>query len=385
MSTHPFKINVPNEVIDDLRRRLANTRWPDEIPDTAWDYGSNLAYVKELVEYWRDGFDWRKQEAMLNGFNHFRAEVDGPGIHFIHERGAGPNPVPLVITHGWPSSIFEMHKIIPMLTNPAKYGGDPADSFDVVVPSIPGYGWSDAPQKRGMGPQGVGDVWAKLMTENLGYSRFAAHGGDWGASVTAWLGFAYPENVIGIHATAASAMPYLGPGSKELTEKEKSFMKAREKWQQDEGGYGHIQGTKPQTLAYGLNDSPTGLAAWIVEKFRTWSDCNGDVESVYTKDELLANITIYWVTRTISSSVRIYYERTRNPFVLKQGERIEVPSAIALFPKDIGYPPREWAERAYNVQRFTEMPRGGHFAALEQPELLVNDLREFFRPLRTAT
>lgn len=383
VSVKPFNINVPEATLQDLRQRLARTRWPDEIPDSDWDYGSNLAYVKELVEYWRTRFDWRKQERALNAFAHYRADVDGLGIHFIHERGRGPNPIPLIITHGWPSTFFEMHKIIPMLADPARYGGDPADSFDVIAPSLPGYGFSDNPQQRGMSYSKIGDLWAQLMTKALGYRRFGAQGGDWGAGVTARLGFAHPDSVIGIHVTSVTpAMPYRGPGSRELSERERRFLEARESWREQEGGYAHIQGTRPQTLAYGLNDSPAGLAAWIVEKFRAWSDCNGDVESVYTKDELLTNVTIYWATQTISSSVRIYYESRRDPLVLKQGERIRAPTAVALFPKDLGYPPREWAERSYNVQRWTEMPKGGHFAALEQPELLVEDIRAFFRTLR---
>jgi microsomal epoxide hydrolase len=218
--------------------------------------------------------------------------------------------------------------------------------------------------------------------EGLGYSRFAAHGGDWGAGITARLGYAYPEQLIGIHVTSASATPYLGPGSRELSDAERVHMENREQWRQTEGGYGHIQGTKPQTLSYGLNDSPAGLAAWIVEKWRTWSDCNGDVESTYTKDELLTNIMIYWATQTIGSSVRIYYESQRASWSFGQDDRIRVPSAVAIFPKDLSYPPREWAERSYNVQRWTEMPRGGHFAAMEEPEMLVDDLRAFFRDLR---
>jgi pimeloyl-ACP methyl ester carboxylesterase len=380
MEVQPFKVAVDDWVMEDLRRRLAGTRWPDEIPASGWDYGSNLAYLKELVEYWRTSFDWRAQEKLINSFNHFRAEVEELNIHFIHERGKGPNPTPLIITHGWPSSFFEMYKIVPLLADPGSHGGDPADAFDVVAPSLPGFGFSDRPTQRGMDILRVADLWAKLMTEKLGYLRFGAQGGDIGAGVTSRLGFAHPENLTGIHLTSVTRpTPYLGPGARELSDAEKAHLDQREKWQQAEGGYSHIQGTKPQTLSYGLNDSPAGLAAWIVEKYRTWSDCGGDVESRFTKDELLTTITIYWITQTISSSTRMYYENQRQVWSLKSGERVQVPSGIALFPQEISRPPREWAERSYNVCRWTEMPRGGHFAALEEPELLAQDIRAFFR------
>jgi pimeloyl-ACP methyl ester carboxylesterase len=342
-----------------------------------------LDYVKELVEYWRTKFDWRAQEKLINSFAHFKTEVDGLDIHYIHEKGKGPNPIPLVVTHGWPGSFFEMHKIIPLLSDPASHGGDPADAFDVVAPSMPGYGFSGHPTERGMDVLAVGDLWAKLMSENLGYQRFGAQGGDWGASATAKLGLSHAEKVIGIHSTSvARPTPYMGPGSQELSEAEKDFLQQRRDWQAAEGGYAHIQGTKPQTLSYGLNDSPAGLAAWIVEKYRTWSDCGGDVEKRFTKDELLTTITIYWVTQTIGSSTKIYYETLRKPWDMAKDEKIEVPCGIAVFPAELSIAPREWAERSYNVQQWTVMPAGGHFAALEEPVRLVEDVRNFFRPLR---
>lgn len=382
MAVQPFRISVPDDALDDMRQRIANTRWPDEIPNSDWDYGSNMAYVRELADYWANEFDWRAQEALLNEFAHFRADVNGMGVHFIHERGKGPNPMPIVLTHGWPSTFFEMYKIIGPLADPESHGGDPADAFDVVVPSMPSYGFSDRATERGWSFSRVGDLWTTLMTDTLGYDKFAAHGGDWGAGVTARLGYAHADKLIGIHVTAASGMPYLGEGSPPLTAAEQAFLDARSHWREYEGAYGHIQGTKPQTLSYGLMDSPVGLAAWIVEKFRAWSDCNGDVESVYTKDELLTNITIYWATQTISSSVRIYYESQRDPLNLAQGEIIAAPTAVTVFPKDISYPPREWAERMFNLQQWTEMPDGGHFAALEKPAQLVDNIRAFFRSLR---
>ena len=383
MAVQPYKIEIPDSVLDDLKSRLERTRWPDELPGTGWDYGSNLDYVKELVEYWRTKFDWHAQEKLINSFSHFKTEVDGLNIHFIHEKGKGPNPMPLVITHGWPGTFFEMHKVIPMLSDPASHGGDPADAFDVVAPSMPGYGFSDATDKRGLSVLSISDLWAKLMSENLGYQKFAAQGGDWGARVTAKLGLSHGDKVIGIHTTSTSSpTPYQGPGTRELSEAENAMLAQRVQWLADEGGYSHIQATKPQTLSYGLNDSPAGLAAWIVEKYRTWSDCGGDVESRFTKDELLTTITIYWVTQSINSSTRLYYESFFQDWDLAKDEKIQVPVAIASFPQENSVPLREWAERSFNIQQWTDMPSGGHFAALEEPDRLVEDIRKFFRGLR---
>ncbi|HYY56996.1 MAG TPA: epoxide hydrolase [Pyrinomonadaceae bacterium] len=380
MDVQPFRIEVSPATLADLRERLARTRWPDEIEDSGWDYGANLAYLKELLEYWRMGFDWRAQETALNAFAHFRARVDDFGIHFVHERGNGHAPLPLIITHGWPSTFYQMHKLVPLLADPARYGADPMDAFDVVVPSVPGYGFSDRPRERGMTKARIARIWSSLM-EGLGYARFGAQAGDVGTGITTRLGLLFPERIIGIHLTDP-AWPYLGAGARELSAAERAYVEEEARWQRDEGAYGDLQATKPQTLSYGLNDSPAGLAAWIVEKFRAWSDCDGDIERRFTKDELLTNLTIYWATETINSSVRLYYESRRNPTPFKQGERVEVPTALAIFPKDIDQPPREWAERSYNVKRWTRMPRGGHFAALEEPELLAEDIRAFFRPLR---
>jgi pimeloyl-ACP methyl ester carboxylesterase len=383
MNVQPFKIQVPQATLDDLQERLARVRWPDEIPGSGWDYGANLAYMKELADYWQTKFNWRAQEEAINKFHHFRAEVDGLGIHFIHERGKGPNPLPLIITHGWPGSFVEMLKIIPLLTDPERHGGDPADAFDIIVPSLPGFGFSDRPAESGMNLFRTAELWKQLML-GLGYQRFAAQGGDFGASVSTLLGFGYPESLVGIHLNfiPGSYRPYLGPGVRGLSELEKQFLADADQWYQAEGGYSHIQRTKPQTLSYGLNDSPAALAAWIVEKFHAWGDCDGEVEKRFTKDELLTNVTIYWATETIHSSTRLYYETRKAPLHFKQGERIHVPCGIAHFPKEAPFPPREWVERFYNVQHWTEMPRGGHFAALEEPALLVNDIRAFFRSWR---
>ncbi|MGH7453941.1 MAG: epoxide hydrolase family protein [bacterium] len=383
MNAHPFKIQIPQATLEDLQERLRRIRWPDEIPGAGWDYGANLAYMKELINYWRTQFDWRAQEDAINQFHHFRATVEGLGIHFIHEAGKGPNPLPLIITHGWPGSFLEMLKIIPSLTDPVSYGGDPVDAFDVVVPSLPGYGFSDRPSKRGMNAFRIADLWKQLMA-GLGYARFGTQGGDWGASVSTCLGFLHPENILGAHLNyvPGSYRPYLGPEARALSEVERQFLESADQWYQAEGGYSHIQRTMPQTLAYGLNDSPAGMAAWIVEKFRAWGDCDGEVERRFTKDELLTNVMIYWATETIHSSTRLYFEMRKTPLHFKQGEHIRVPCGIAHFPKEAPFPPREWIERFYNLQHWTEMPRGGHFAALEEPELLVEDIRAFFRPLR---
>jgi len=287
------------------------------------------------------------------------------------------------MTHGWPSCFFEMTKILPLLTDPGRYGGDPADAFDLVVPSLPGFGFSDHATERGMDVQRVAGLWNTLMTENLGYPRFAAQGGDIGAGVTSRLGYAHANNLYGIHLTSITRpTPYLGPDAAPLTAAEQALIDQRARWQQEEGGYAHMQGTKPQTLAYGLNDSPAGLAAWMVEKYRTWSDCNGDVEARYTKDELLTIVTLYWVTQTISSSTRMYLENQRTLWVMGRDDKVPAPAGMAMFPQEIARPPREWGERSYNILRWEEMPRGGHFAALEEPELLAQEVRAFFRQFR---
>ena len=389
VTTETFELKVAQHTLDDLRRRLANTRWIDEIKNADWDYGVNLQYLKSLVQYWKDDFDWRAQEEAINRLAQFRTEIDGTGIHFIHERGRGAHCLPIVLTHGFPDSFLRFAKIIPMLTNPAAYGCDPEDAFDVVVPSLPGYGFSDKPEKAGMLFK-VADIWANLMTEQLGYARFAAHGGDWGSTVTEHLARSHSNAVIGIHITDVPFF-HLFERPKDLTAKEKKLIDETQKWTQTEGSYALIQGSKPQTLAYGLNDSPAGLAAWIIDKFRSWSDCDGDVEKAFTKDELLANVMVYWVTETINSSFWFYYDAANAgamtwivELLKKWTGSSNVPTAFARFPHDIHPPPREWAERFFNIQRWTEMPRGGHFAAMEAPELLAEDIRAFFRPLRKS-
>ena len=385
MSRHttpePFKINVADSVLTDLRERLERVRWPGEIPNTAWDYGANLAYIKELVDYWRTHYDWRAHERQLNRWPQFRVTIDGQRIHYIHVRGKGPNPFPLIITHGWPGSIAEFMEILGPLTDPAAHGGDPADAFDVIAPSLPGYGFSDPTHDRQVNIIRIAEWFTVLMNQVLGYTRYGAQGGDWGAMVTSRLGFADAQHVAGIHLNMVGVAPH--PANRQnLSQAEQTFLKSMDKWRGEETGYQNIQGTKPQTLGYALNDSPVGLCAWITEKFRTWSDCDGAVENAHTKDQLLTNIMIYWVTQTINSSTRLYFEERHHPWRMGKDDKITVPTAIALFPKEIATPPREWAERAYNVQRWTPMPAGGHFAAMEQPKLLVEDVRAFFRALR---
>ncbi|GCE31508.1 multidrug MFS transporter [Dictyobacter alpinus] len=378
MSIEPFSIEVPESVLTDLRRRLEMTRWPDEIEGSGWDYGMNLAYLRELVAYWLDSFDWRAQEQLLNSFPQFKAEVDGMGLHFIHAKGQGPDPLPLIISHGWPGSFFEMYKIIGPLTDPANHGGDPQDSFDVIVPSLPGYGFSDRPDMRGVDVKRVAELFMQLMTQELGYERFGAQGGDWGSAISLRLGEAYPDKLIGVHVNMLPVK--LEPSEEEPSEDEQRWRKQLQQFQKDGGGYSHIQGTRPQTLAYGLNDSPAGLAGWIVEKFRAWSDCHNDIECVFSKDELLTNVMIYWVTQTINSSMRLYYENSHSDSVV--GSRVEVPTGVAIFPREIMIPPQGLASQQYNIQRWATMGAGGHFAALEQPAALVHEIRAFFRQLR---
>lgn len=383
MAIRNFTINVPELVLADLARRLDSTRWPDSLEDAGWDYGSSLAYMKSLVDYWRNGYDWRRQEVALNRLPQYRIALDGFHIHFVHVRGKGPSPMPLIITHGWPGSFAEMVKLIPRLTDPVACGGKAEDAFHVVVPSLPGYGFSDRPQQRGMEPTRIAALWSRLMDE-LGYKRFAAQGGDWGAVISMALGLNHAERMIGIHLNYIAGRFLLGGtlNPQRTDPVVNSYLAEIRGWWDREGGYSHIQSTKPQTLGYGLNDSPVGLAAWIIEKFRTWSDCAGEVERVFTPDELLTNVMIYWVTETINSSTRLYFESRERPLSLSPENRVNPPVAVALFPQEIAMPPRALAERGLNITRWTVMPKGGHFAAMEEPDLLAEDIREFLRPLR---
>ncbi len=382
MNVRPYELRVPGEVFEDLQTRLAHVRWPDEVEGVGWGYGVPLAYAKELVEYWRGSFDWRAQEEWINSFANFRAEVGGIGIHFVHERGKGPDPMPLIVTHGWPSSFYEMLVLVLLLTDPQSHGADPADAFDVVVPSVPGHGFSDRPTQRGFEDRHVAELWVKLM-EDLGYDRFAAHAYNLGASVMGLLCLDHPERVIGYHTTSpANPAPYLGPGTAEPTAAERAFLEYLERWRREEGGYAHILGTRPQTLAYGLNDSPAGLAAWITEKWYAWTaPPSGNLAAHFTKDELLTNVTIYWVTETINSANRYYAEDLRGP---GPEDCARVPLGVSLTATQrFERPPREYVERLFpDIRRWIELPRGGHFVALEEPELLAETICAYFRPLR---
>ncbi|TGA96605.1 epoxide hydrolase [Sporolactobacillus shoreae] len=381
MRSMPFHIHASQSVLDDLRMRLVQTRWPGSPKDAKWAYGTNIDYLRQLITYWVKDFNWRDQEKYLNGFHQFKADIGGLKVHFIHEQGHGPKPMPLILTHGWPSSFYEMTKIIPLLTDPASHGGDAADTFDVVVPSLPGYGFSQNTDHRKMTLKVISDLWTQLMVDVLGYRRFGAHGGDIGAGVATHLGRFHPENMIGIHILAF-ASPILNEEASPLIEAEQKYASEVKLWEIEEGAYEHQQSTRPQTLAYGLNDSPAGLAAWIIEKFRSWSDCDGEIEQRFSKDELLTNLTIYWITETIHSSIQLYYDHRHSQKSAQMHRRVDVPTGVTLTTEPVNRPPREWVERTYNVQRWAELSRGGHFAAFEEPELLAKEIRAFFRPFR---
>jgi pimeloyl-ACP methyl ester carboxylesterase len=376
----PFKIDVPDAVIEDLKARLARTRLPDQLPGSSWTYGTDVAYLRDLIDYWRTRFDWKAQERALNAFSQFRTNIDGIDLHFIHQRSPHPGAMPLAVTHGWPGSIAEFTKVIGPLTDPVKHGGRLEDAFHVVAVSLPGFGFSDKPRDPGYGPEKMGRLIAALMAK-LGYSRYGLQGGDWGAIISRTIALNDAAHVAGLHLNFCTAGPPAGApdANAGIPPHELQRYEARQKYMENERGYSQIQGTKPQTLGYALNDSPAGLAAWIVEKFRAWSDVSNSPEEKFTKDELLTNIMIYWVTETATSSARIYYE---NRVAAPVTGKVAVPTGCALFPKEITVPPRRWVEARYNLTRWTEMPRGGHFAALEEPTLLVDDVRAFFRTLR---
>jgi microsomal epoxide hydrolase len=374
-------IQIPEDILTDLQARLACVRWPDEIPGAGWQYGTDLTYLRALVAYWRQQYDWRLQEAQLNTFRHFTVPVSGITLHFIHQPGLGPAPLPLLLLHGWPGSIWEFHKLIPRLTDPARFGGDARDAFTVVAPSLPGYAFSFRPQQPRFDRVAMADLFVRLMTEVLGYARFCAQGGDIGAQVTARLAAAYPQHLYGIHLNFLGLLRDVSqPG--QPTSEEARYLEQVQHWLTEEVGYQWIQGTKPQTLSYGLTDSPVGLAAWIVEKFRSWSDCGGDVERCFSKDEILTDVMLYWVTGAIHAAFWPYYARRHGDWDAAAGPRIAVPTAYSDFPREIVRPPRSMAERVFNIQRWTPMDRGGHFAALEQPEALAADIRAFFWPFR---
>ncbi|MEE8556394.1 MAG: epoxide hydrolase family protein [Myxococcota bacterium] len=376
----PFEIRVPESVLEDLQERLTRTRFPDQLEGADWGYGTELSYLRGLCEYWRDKYDWRTWERRLNSFAHFRTSILGSSVHFIHQRSTDPNAVPLLLLHGWPGSFFNFYKVIDALVDPPD--GTQGGPFHIVCPSLPGYGFSDPPREPGFDVRAMAETLAKLMSQ-LGYTRYGIQGGDWGAILASHLGLIDASRLCGIHLNMVVAGPPAGEDATAgLDSNELAALAEMAEFRKEETGYQAIQGTRPQTLGYALNDSPAGLAAWIVEKFRAWSDCGGDPEQRFTKDELLTNIMIYWASASITSSMRLYCESRRSGRFGLLDQRVEVPTGCALFPKEIFRPPRRWAEATYNVTRWTEMPAGGHFPALEEPERLIDDIRAFFNTVR---
>jgi len=380
----PFTPHTAPAALEDLRARLRATRWPDGPEDAGWSFGTDLSYLRELVAYWADGFDWPAQEATLARHPRFRVPLGGLGIHYVHARAVAPaGPVlPLILSHGWPDSAWRYDKVIPLLTDPGAHGADPADAFDVVVPDMPGFGYSDRPTGAPLDSMAVAGLWSQLMGV-LGYERFGAAGGDIGSHVSRFLALEHPDRVVAVHRMDAGLPVFTGDPA-ELTAEERAWIDGAVAWGATEGAYAAMHRTKPQTAAVGLTDSPAGLAAWIVEKLRAWSDCGGDIERAFTRDEILTNVTIYWLTGTIGSSMRMYRANAAIP-PAQHARRVEVPSGFSLFGGDIVRPPRAWLERMANVVRVTEPPRGGHFAPFEEPELYANELRAFFRPFRAPS
>ena len=380
----PFRIDVPERELDDLRERLKAARWPERETVDDWSQGVPLDYLRELCAYWADGYDWRRAEARLNVLPGYRTEIDGLGIHLLHVRSPHSNALPLVMTHGWPGSIVEFLKVIEPLTDPAAHGGDPADAFHVVCPSLPGYGFSDKPERPGWGVERIAAAWTELMAR-LGYERYGAQGSDWGTSVSALIGQRDPDHVAGIHL-----MPPLAPPDPatfdDLTDAERAALASLEHAAEWESGYSTEHATRPQTIGYALADSPVALCAWIVEKFWAWTDCDGHPENVLTRDELLDNLMLYWLPRTGASSARLYWESIRQVNELISGpvhDVVEVPTGCSIFPKELQRPSRRWAQKRFaDIRHWNELDRGGHFAAFEQPELFVDELRCFFRQVR---
>ena len=376
----PFKVEISNEILQNINSKVKNYQWHEMPDDGGWDYGTNLDYMKEFAEYWSSKFDWKKTEEKINKFRNFKTNIDGIDIHFIHEKGSGSNPKPLLLNHGWPGSIVEFLDIIDELAHPENYGGDMQDGFDVIVPSLPGYGFSGRPS-RPIGPRKMASIFNSLMTNSLGYEKYISQGGDFGGTICTWLAFDFPESLLGIHINILITRHPDGPQTKDEIEWQERFKVE----QRIEDGYRTQQSTKPQTLSYAMMDSPVGVAAWMIEKMRGWSDIkDGNIESVYSKDILLSNIMIYLVTKTFNTSTWIYYGRREEGgrSLPKDHLPLKVPTAIAKFPKEyLEWAPRSYVERIYNVKQWTNMPAGGHFAALEKPDLLIKDIREFGKKL----
>lgn len=380
----PFSIQIEAEILSDLRERIRRTRWPDPAPGAAWGQGTDLQYLQDLLAYWADGFDWHARERELNAASQFRADLDGVQIHFVHERARRGHGIPLILTHGWPSTFAELLPLVPLLTDPDAHGID-GPAFDVVIPSLPGYGFSERPARVGVNYEYVAGLWHRLM-RGLGYERYGAQGGDFGAGVTTFMALIDPHPMMGVHLSNLEIAPYTGPGARPLSAAEQAYRERSEAFWQEEYGYKAIQSTRPQTLGYGLNDSPAGLAAWILEKWRSWSDSRGNLDERFSRDFLLTTVTLYWVTQTITSSMRDYFDNDNPRCRVTLGPQafVDVPTGVAVFASnfvDEGLPPREWAERLYNLRRWTPMPSGGHFAAIEEPELLARDIAAFFASL----
>ena len=377
---NPFKVKIPDEIIQNINSKVKNYSWHEMPDDGGWDYGTNLDYMKEFSKYWVENYNWIETEKKINRFKNFKCNIDNIDIHFIHEKGSGKNPRPLLLSHGWPGSIVEFLHIIEKLAHPEKFGGNEEDAFDVIVPSLPGFGFSSRPA-RPIGPRKMSSIFNKLMTDKLGYKKYIAQGGDFGGTICTWLAYDFPKNLIGIHINILITRHPDGP----QTSEEKEWQERFRKDQRIEDGYRTQQATKPQTLSYAMMDSPVGVAAWIIEKMRGWSDLkNGDIESVYSKEILLSNIMIYLVTKTFNTASWIYYGRREEGgrSLPKEHLPLKVPTAIAVFPKEyLEWAPRSYVERIYNVKRWTKMSKGGHFAALEQPELLIKDITEFSKEL----
>ncbi|MBC95344.1 epoxide hydrolase [bacterium] len=372
----PFTINTSEEQLTDLRNRINNTRWAEEECVNDWSQGIPLTYVREIADYWANQYDWRKSEQYLNTFDHFQTNIDDLDIHFIHQKSPHPDAYPLIITHGWPGSIVEFHKVIQPLVDPTKHGGKAEDAFHVVCPSLPGYGFSGKPSQSGWGVEKIAAAWDQLMVR-LGYENYGAQGGDWGAAVTTQIG----RNIGHCDAIHIN-MPIGRPTPESLqdpTDEEKSALEGLTYYQEWDSGYSKQQSTRPQTLGYGLVDSPVGQMAWIIEKFWSWMDCDDHPENTLTRDELLDNVMLYWLTASGASSARLYWESFGS---FGGGDKVEIPTGVASFPKEIIRSPRRWCEESYNITHWTTMPKGGHFGAFEQPELFVNDLRTFFKTIR---
>ncbi len=387
----PFTVDIPETALVDLRERLQRTRLAPEFANDDWRFGTNGAYLQELLDYWATDFDWRAQEAAINQFSNYKTTIDGVPVHFIYEKGKGPNPTPLILSHGWPWTFWDWHKVIGPLTDPAAYGGDPADSFDVIVPSLPGFGFSTPLTTTGFNFWRSADLWVSLMREVLGYDKFAAGGGDWGSLTTAQLGHKYAEHMIGVYLLLMAPLTLFNvplstlPEESEFSADEAGWYERNQDFFTDGSGYSAIQSTRPQTIAYAMNDSPAGLCAWILEKRRSWSDCGGNVESRFSKDDLLTGISIYWFTQSYGTSARYYYECTHNRWQPAHDRTpvVEAPAGVGVFSEEAFFMPRRWAERYYNLQHWTMMKPGGHFAPMEEPQALTEDIRTFFRSIQS--